>query len=918
MDGYVEFDMDHVDEEEDLMQQELMAALAAGDYDDPPEASSMDVDAPPAQSALQALNKMVPSSSSGGGSSGGGSSSLRMSNYSSSYEKTRNPTTAEFALELQQVRHAMLVDSGATDAASTHAQLNVTEMVTQRPLLVACDARKHLLKFCEDGADQHVACVVGNGARFYLRRRQIGSSSSGNISGNGSTGACLGAGTLLSKPMAELQREADRIQTEVLATRRMREEASRNKELFGDGGDEAAFLSESTLRAGASETALWVDKYAPHEYTALLSEEKLNREVLAALQAWAPYVFRADKASSTSNVASAASRSSGGGAGGALGAHGVRSTPSKTTPATASGNKRGAPGSSSKEPVGGGGDAGGSDSDEEGEGQGQTHGQGPARQDLRPFFKAVLICGPPGTGKTTLAHVVAKHCGYRPFEVNASDDRSHDVLKDTLLRAMHGNTVTGDRQPNCIILDEIDGIDGKNSIDMLVKMIRAPLRSPGGQQRGGSKGQQSSVVPVTRPIICICNDQYAPSLRELRRNAKVFVFRPPSEQRLVSRLQGVCTAEKIVGVARQSLSALCLATGNDIRSAINTLQFAALRTSTLHSNSGGSSSNIPAGRTPSFGHMLSSMINSGLKDVNRDAFQVWREIFSVREMALAASKRKSLFNAGLGVGASGTKGAEQSKGLLAAGSATHKFSASVQGPLAAVQAMADFGDSSLILSGIFHNILTVRYNDPSMTRSHLAADWISAVDQFDCFASGSGGGNGSGGGSSGDVSYQLMPYISSVAGAVHAFCSSTERVKVQWPSTEKDAFFKRKSKNNILEALVHGARLGSPCMQSLGPTILDVLSFLIDVISPRVRPVSVLTLSPEEHRAMQDCICVMAAVGLSYASQEAEGPYSRSTFSLDPAIGELVSFKECDELRNRYVPIAPLSLLYFLSMHPTV
>lgn len=31
----------------------------------------------------------------------------------------------------------------------------------------------------------------------------------------------------------------------------------------------------------------------------------------------------------------------------------------------------------------------------------------------------LLLSGPPGLGKTTLAHVVAKHAGYSVFEVNA-------------------------------------------------------------------------------------------------------------------------------------------------------------------------------------------------------------------------------------------------------------------------------------------------------------------------------------------------------------------------------------------------------------------------------------------------------------------------------------------------------------------
>ena len=50
--------------------------------------------------------------------------------------------------------------------------------------------------------------------------------------------------------------------------------------------------------------------------------------------------------------------------------------------------------------------------------------------------------------------------------------------------------------------------------------------------------------------------QYAPALRELRRLALVFVFHPPSDQRLLQRIRNVCTWEGLP-VTVPSLSALC-------------------------------------------------------------------------------------------------------------------------------------------------------------------------------------------------------------------------------------------------------------------------------------------------------------------------------------------------------------------------
>lgn len=41
------------------------------------------------------------------------------------------------------------------------------------------------------------------------------------------------------------------------------------------------------------------------------------------------------------------------------------------------------------------------------------------RADITSLPQVALLCGPPGLGKTTLAHVIAKHAGYNAVEMNA-------------------------------------------------------------------------------------------------------------------------------------------------------------------------------------------------------------------------------------------------------------------------------------------------------------------------------------------------------------------------------------------------------------------------------------------------------------------------------------------------------------------
>ena len=92
-------------------------------------------------------------------------------------------------------------------------------------------------------------------------------------------------------------------------------------------------------------------------------------------------------------------------------------------------------------------------------------------------YKSVLISGPPGIGKTTIASIILKHYNYIPIEFNASEIRNAGNLKkkmDNILNNTNILCMFDDKRKMGIIMDEIDGMNSgdKGGINSLIKIIR--------------------------------------------------------------------------------------------------------------------------------------------------------------------------------------------------------------------------------------------------------------------------------------------------------------------------------------------------------------------------------------------------------------------------------------------------------------
>ena len=163
--------------------------------------------------------------------------------------------------------------------------------------------------------------------------------------------------------------------------------------------------------------------------------------------------------------------------------------------------------------------------------------------------KPILLVGPPGIGKTTLANIAAKQFGYDLIGINASDVRNKRNINEILTPVLGNQTVLGTPM---IFIDEVDGVHGRADY-------------------GGGEAIIQILKEPTVPIVLAANTDTSDKMKSIKKVVKTINLKTLSPKLLRLYLNKILQLEG-VKVDSDTLAKLVIESRGDIRSLINFTQ----------------------------------------------------------------------------------------------------------------------------------------------------------------------------------------------------------------------------------------------------------------------------------------------------------------------------------------------------------
>ena len=163
--------------------------------------------------------------------------------------------------------------------------------------------------------------------------------------------------------------------------------------------------------------------------------------------------------------------------------------------------------------------------------------------------KPLLLVGPPGIGKTTLANLASKQFGYDMIGLNASDIRNKQRIQEMLSPVLGNLSIFGKQM---IFVDEVDGIHGRSDfggVEGLIKILKEP----------------------TVPIILAANSETSDKMKGIKKVVKTIHLKPLPPRLLQLYLQKILKNEN-AKLGLGSIIKIIINSRGDLRSMINSSQ----------------------------------------------------------------------------------------------------------------------------------------------------------------------------------------------------------------------------------------------------------------------------------------------------------------------------------------------------------